>query len=464
MNFRSNLLFYLALWCVAATAPCQSYSIANLGVPGGRPQAINENGFVVGWYTVAGGVRPFVHDPVTGTYTDIGVLAGMSFGSARDINSLGQIVGSSWPTAISQPGRAYLFTPGVGLTDLGVLSGPTSEAYCVDDLGNVGGRADGTAFTPEAFLQLAGGAMQSVQPGTSGTVHDLTSTGWRAGVLGNNQAFYWPPGGAVTLVPLPAATPLGRATGITDSGWVVGEMSDPSGSPSFAFRYHVPTGVLDNLGSISRFGTVAGVDSVGTVIANRRISISSSTTPLISIAGAQLVEIDTLLPAGTLWSMKSVAGINEFGQICGLGDFGGAAVPVRLDPPPAGPFLASANQVGGGCSAAVLGASPPRIGRPWRLAMRNAGSNQPVFSLLTTGHHAPIALLGSSCGIYMSPLQPIVAELASSNAIGSWASHFDMPANPSIAGVLVTHQMLLWAPALPFGLAATEATRATIGN
>jgi len=445
-------------------ASAQSYTVTDLGVPGGRPQAVGEQGTVVGWFSLSGATRAFAHNSASGTYSDIGVLPGMSFAAARAINTAGQIVGSSWPTAINQPGRAFRYTPGVGMVDLGVLSGTTSEAFCVDDLGNVGGRAAGTAFTPEAFYQVAGSSMQSVVPGSSGTTHDITASGWRVGVLGNNQAFYVQPSGTLSFVPLPSATPLGRATAVSESGWIVGEMSDPSGSPSYAYRFHVGTGVVENLGSISRFGTVTGVDSQGTVVAIRRISISSTPVAMISFGGAQMVAIDTLLTAGSQWSIRTVSDINEKGSLCGTAALiSGASAPVRLDLVVTG-TASSSLVVGSGCSNIVVRASAPRVGRPWQLTMHGASAGQAMFSLLSSGHHSPIPLAGSACDIYLSASSPVLATFATTNAIGQWASALTVPSNPAVVGAHLTHQIVVAAPGTVFGLVATEANQAVVGS
>lgn len=448
---------------IGGVTSAQSYTVVPLSVPGGRPQAIAPNGDVVGFYSAGSIVRAFLHDASVGAYSDVGVLPGAAHSAARGVNVVGQVVGSSWVTPIAQPGHAFLFTPGSGMQDLGVLSGPTSEAFCIDDLGNVGGQADGSAFTPEAMWVAAGGSMQSVVPGSAGNVLAASANGWVGGVLGNNQAFYQSPGSTTpSFVPLPTATPIGRVTAVAANGWMAGEMSDPSGSPSYAFRFFAPSGALDNLGSISRFGTVGGINSVGDVVATRQISIQSTPTALISIGGAQLVTLDSLVVSPG-WSIRSATGFNERGQICGRAAFsGGANEPVRLDPVVSG--AADASVVGGGCTSVVVRASPPRVGRIWSMGMRGAAAGQPLLSLLTLGHFAPAPLPGSACDVYLSAASPIFVTFFVANAAGSWADHFAVPDVPSIAGSQLTLQLLLGDASAPLGLVATEAVQATIGN
>lgn len=463
MNFLTHAKI-VSTALLGGVVSAQSYTVVPLPVPGGRPQAIAPNGDVVGFYSNGGNVKAFRHEAASGVFVDLGTLPGSANAAARGVNVVGQIVGSSWAAPIQQPGRAFLFTPGAGMQDLGVLSGPTSVAYCIDDAGGIGGQADASAFTPEAMFVSPGGAMQSVLPGTSGNVLAADASGWVGGVLGNNQAFYLQPGSSTPVfVPLPTATPLGRVTSITSNGWMAGEMSDPSGSPSYAFRFHAPSGTLDNLGSISRFGTVGGIDSVGNVVATRQISSQSTPTALISLDGNQFVTLDSLAPPG--WSIRTATGVNENGQVCGRAALsGGALQPVRLDPVTSGTIAASTSIVGGGCSSAVVRTAPPRVGRSWAMGMRGAAPGQTLYSLLALGHHPPIPMPGSSCDLFVSPTGPLSSTPATANGAGGWASDLAIPSSPSLVGIQLTVQLILTDPTAPLGFVATEAVQAVVGD
>ncbi len=466
---RSSLTFRsLAVGLVfAAAVPAQSgFTVVDLGIPDGRPQDLNDRGQVVGWYRTANQTHAFVHDAATGSWSDPGVLPGAAQASARAINEAGQIVGSSWNAPIEQPGRACVFTPGSGMQDLGVLrAGGRSEAFCIDDFGNVGGQADGSAFTPEAMVVAAGGTMRSVQPGTSGNVLAWTASGWVVGTLGANRAFYTDPTGALQFVPLPASAPIGRATAVSGNGWIAGEMSDASGSPSYAFRFDPSTGRLDNLGSISRFGTVTGVDSRGTVVAIRQASTQSDPVGVISFGGAALVTVDSLLGGSSGWSVLAVSGINEVGQLCGRARrSGGATVPVRLDPTGGGTAAGSSSEVGNSCSAIGLHASWPRTGHLWSMVVTGAAAAQPLHVVLTVGHHAPVTVPGAACSIHVGVGASGGSLAGTANAIGSWAGWLEVPADPSLVGGRLTAQVVAVDSAQPLGVEIGGGLQVVVGG
>ncbi len=82
------------------------------------------------------------------TVTDIGSLGG-TFTQAFRINEVGQVTGGS--TTSSGDLHAFLWTQGSGMIDLGTLGGPTSLAFGINDQGVVVGGSDGPSGHPRAF-------------------------------------------------------------------------------------------------------------------------------------------------------------------------------------------------------------------------------------------------------------------------------------------------------------------------
>lgn len=92
---------------------------------------------------------------------------------AHDINSLGQITGGG----LAAPGGitdAFLFTPGIGLQDLGRLNDVGSAGLAVNDAGQVVGDSGGSAFL------FSNGKMQDIgtAPGfTGGSAAGINASG-----------------------------------------------------------------------------------------------------------------------------------------------------------------------------------------------------------------------------------------------------------------------------------------------
>jgi len=135
--------------------------LGTLGGPDSWAAAINERGQVVGWSYVnstpntdngdfcAPGVPtqdPFLWQD--GRIIDLGTFGGTcgvvgslaNVGSGGAINQRGQIIGTS-NLAGNQTHHAFLWDEGA-LTDLGTLGGDNSDAFWINDAGEIVGRAD----------------------------------------------------------------------------------------------------------------------------------------------------------------------------------------------------------------------------------------------------------------------------------------------------------------------------------
>ncbi len=125
--------------------------LTDLGTLGGgqsRALGINDAGQVVGWAETAEGVtHAFLWNPdspnaATGTMIDIGILDNGYSSTAEDINNNGQVVGwTAYNSIYSGPKAAFLWDPVNGMTDLGTLGGLSSQAFGINDAGQVVGTA-----------------------------------------------------------------------------------------------------------------------------------------------------------------------------------------------------------------------------------------------------------------------------------------------------------------------------------
>jgi probable HAF family extracellular repeat protein len=243
------------------------------------------------------GIDPFLHNPGSGAKY-LGTVGGTT-GYAYGVNKSGEVVGYS-ETAAAAGGfsNAFLYTAAGGLTDLGTLGGPASSAQAINDAGEVVGISDTSAglYSWHAFLYSDGGMI------------DL-------GTLGGSTSY---------------------AIGINNSGQIVGE-AELAGNTSFhAFLY--------SGGKMIDLGTLGGPVSYGNGINNAGQIVGSSTTlanpggtpgdpdgDAFLYSDGTMVDLNSLLPAGSGWDLQSANAIDDSGQIVGLGEINGQYHAYLLD-------------------------------------------------------------------------------------------------------------------------------------
>jgi len=130
--------------------------------PDGTAQGINDLGQVTGIArNINTNFRAFLYTAGTGM-TDLGTLGGTdSFGFA--INNSGQVTGWSNPFGSGSVAHAFLYTAGTGMIDLGTLGGSSSKGFGINAAGDVIGMRALTGNASEAFIY------------TEGTMYDLLS-------------------------------------------------------------------------------------------------------------------------------------------------------------------------------------------------------------------------------------------------------------------------------------------------
>jgi probable HAF family extracellular repeat protein len=285
------------------------------------------------------------------TITDLGTLGGAS-SQARGINDAGQIVGYS-EVAGNAYNSAFLYEDGV-MTNIGTTDGSGSAATAINASGQIVGQADGG---PALF--------------SNGTITDLNPAGYFGGagainaagvIVGNMVASvtskdvpFVDSGGQITLL----GSQIGTASGVNDSGEVVG--SDTSFNQAFLYASGTMTflGSLDNnsevsdANAINDAGEIVGasyetgsegreavifsngqITDIGDLVAGDQESDAYGINNSGQIVGffwptggihgflysdGVMTDLNSLIPANSGWTITMAWGINDEGQIVGYG-------------------------------------------------------------------------------------------------------------------------------------------------
>jgi probable HAF family extracellular repeat protein len=207
----------------------QGGTTQNLGA--GGADGVNDSGQVVG----EGGAYPgHAYLWQNGTSQDLGTLGKDQTSAATAINNLGQVVGISTlvqpnpdPLPPSTTDTAFLWQ-NRKMISLGTLGGQNSDAYAINDLGQVVGTADighRRGGVGHAFLWDSTHGMQDL--GFGGQPLSINAAGQIVGTMGGGggDAFLWQNGvlqDLNTLIPAGSGWVLQGATGINGSGQIVG--------------------------------------------------------------------------------------------------------------------------------------------------------------------------------------------------------------------------------------------------
>ena len=276
----------LVMLVVARPLAAQVHSITDLGTLGGaasEASAINGSGQVVGWsMTASGATHGFLY--TDGVMTSLGTLRGGTSSRATGINDLGQVVGSS------------------GVNEYGPQFREFQQGFVWQN-GTM--RALGSLFCPCNFNQRYG----------TSAAYGINASGQVVGVL-EGRATLWHGGVARDLGTLPGdASSTARA--INAAGHVVGEsLAGPL--KSRAVLWH--DGTTQDLGSLPGHtaSQANSVNAVGQVVGWSR-STAQSMSRAVLWQGNVGTDLNSVLPQDSGWVLTSASGINDEGQIVGVG-------------------------------------------------------------------------------------------------------------------------------------------------
>ena len=272
----------------------QHGEMINLGTLGGNQSAafwINNKGQVGGIaansildpFSLAGfgtQTRTFLWEK--GVMRDLGTLGGPdSFGGG--VNDRGQVVGVSYTDSTPNGSTGiptihpFLWENG-RMLDLGSLGGTLGEPFDLNERGDVVGD-----------MTLAGDEFAHPFLWSDGTLTDLGTFG------GDN----------------------GRATGVNNAGEVVGVADLPDGSHN-AFLWK--KGVMTDLGNLGTTSYAHSINSRGQVVGGSRISrVPSRGSAFLWEKGGPMIDLNTLIPAGSSLHLATATHISDSGEIVGIG-------------------------------------------------------------------------------------------------------------------------------------------------
>jgi uncharacterized delta-60 repeat protein len=278
-----------------------------------------------------------------GSLGDVGGLAGATDSIATGINASGNVVGHSNSSSSTQF-RAFIWN-GSTKTDLGTLGGDYSNAWAVNDNGQVVGASltapDGEPGTEHAFLWQNGtmtdlGTLSAVTLDVS-AAYAINNNGQVAGessvLSGERRAFRWTSGTMVDLGVL-AGGDESAAYGINDAGLVVGR-STAGNAAEKPYRAFVHDGT-----SISGLGVLAGdnhseardINNLGVIVGFSADNADIENPRAFVYTGGNMVDLNSQIDAGSGWTLERAMSINDSGQIVGVGTLNGQARAFLLTP------------------------------------------------------------------------------------------------------------------------------------
>jgi probable HAF family extracellular repeat protein len=309
-----------------ASAAPPSYTAIALGtIPGYSyecdPQAINNEGQVVGYCESNSGTGQFSHAFLyaNGGMTDLGTLGGAG-SDALGINNLGQAVG--WAQTTSGASHAFLWTGGT-MTDIGSLPGATEMvATAINNSGQICGYAIVGGHV-HAFLD-SGGQLSDLGvlpgPGMTSSATALNNNGQVVGYSysGTNtrDAVLWSGGPITDLGNL--GFPSSAAEAINDEGQIVGYLvTNSNAGETITDAFLDIGGTMEDLGNLpgGRDSDAVGINNNG-VIVGTAVNGQADADGFV-YSDSVMTDLQTLMPQG--WYIWSVEGINDCGQIIGYG-------------------------------------------------------------------------------------------------------------------------------------------------
>jgi len=300
------------------------------GFTGMTPQAINDNGTIVGYYNNCNFDQRAFRWSSGPSITALPLTPGLSSQPAYDVNSYDQIVGemvlSSGPVTGK---RGYVLQQG-SYTDFGTLLNSTEVvALAVNDLGQSCGYANNGIVGPlRAFIRSSGQMSALELPiGRYAVAYDINNhsqvVGWMGVSFGGNfaaEAFLWQNGVGVSIG-IPPGSLSSEARYITNNGQIAGHhMVQVSPGVKRRRAFHWRNGVFTDLGFFPSLDTVTvrGINERGEIVGYCSDTNGGHSVPFIWRDGV-MTDLNELADLPPITVIDDAYGINNQGQIAASG-------------------------------------------------------------------------------------------------------------------------------------------------
>jgi probable HAF family extracellular repeat protein len=324
MNMRTRLSRSAGVIFLAASTFCaaQTYTVTDLGTISGDDysvgRGINSSGQVAG--AVGNSSVSDVAFYGDGTWTNLGTLGGNS-GIGNAVNTSGQVAGYS---TSSDNGYHAFITVNGSLVNIGDLGGGSAVAYGLNESGEVVGSSVTADGNNHPFL-YSNGTMTDLGTLNSpagnlfwNTAQGINRSGEVVGTSydakGNFLAFVWSNG---------KMRALGTLGGLWSQGFAINNKGQTTGiaylANGEAHAFLETNGKMTDLGTLegAAFATWGFAINDSGVVAGQA-DVPSGYHAFVCSAG-KMKDLNKLIPAGSGWLLEIAYGINNAGQIVGLG-------------------------------------------------------------------------------------------------------------------------------------------------
>jgi uncharacterized membrane protein len=348
---KTTLAFAGVLVLSAVATAQTTYRIAEQGAPNCAVSGIND------YSGVAGQCNAVATAWQNGVATDLGKLPKGTYSVAQSINSHGVAVGHG-DAGNGRP-RAELYRNGtvididpnasnayaIHINESGVIAGNSlkgfdgcsnwSAAIWVEDLGKPG------SFRRTDLQPYPGGTAQARCGFATGSNQGVQVVGWVQNSLFGQMGAFWSNDTKHTLSllqPLPGDW-TSLAWGVNDLGQAAGESHPPFSSRPVVWNNDAAhTAVELPVLPGDNYGVAMAVNNLGHVLGTSAYAVPGTwnvgASRFVVWRDGRVFDLQSLLDqvSGASWTITSVSGINNLGQIVGAGLHNGQPMPFLMTP------------------------------------------------------------------------------------------------------------------------------------